>query len=142
MAFMALHLETARAIIADHRTTALAITLPPAGHDHRDWRLAIARDLAESVADFIRYECRHGRKPIIGAPADVDLPAFITQAFAETPGGPVVRPGDQIDPRINPRIVPTDLNFNQNATSTVPAFTFNSRAVWLNSFNFGMEFYY
>lgn len=52
------------------------------------------RNLAESVADFIRYECRHGRKPIVGMPADLDLPAFVGQALAETPDGPVVRPGD------------------------------------------------
>ncbi len=50
MAFMALHLEAARAILADPLTTALAITLPPAGHDHRDWRLALARDLAREAA--------------------------------------------------------------------------------------------
>jgi hypothetical protein len=40
-AFMALHLEAARALLADPATTA---------HDHRDWRLALARDLAREVA--------------------------------------------------------------------------------------------
>lgn len=50
MAFMALHLEAARAILADPETSALAITLPLAGHDHRDWRLALARDLAREAA--------------------------------------------------------------------------------------------
>jgi hypothetical protein len=30
--------------------TALAIILPPAAHDHRDWRLALARDLAREAA--------------------------------------------------------------------------------------------
>ncbi|MFM7377855.1 MAG: Rossmann fold domain-containing protein [Erythrobacter sp.] len=49
-AFMALHLEAARALLADHDTTSLAIILPPAPHDHRDWRLALARDLAREVA--------------------------------------------------------------------------------------------
>jgi hypothetical protein len=49
-AFMAFHLEAARAILADPATTALAIVLPPAAHDHRDWRLALARDLAREVA--------------------------------------------------------------------------------------------
>jgi hypothetical protein len=49
-AFMALHLEAARALLADPSTTALAIVLPPAGHDHRDWRLALARDLAREAA--------------------------------------------------------------------------------------------
>ena len=49
-AFMALHLEAARAILADPATSALAIILPPAGRDHRDWRLALARDLAREVA--------------------------------------------------------------------------------------------
>lgn len=49
-AFMALHLEAARAILADPQTSALAIILPPAARDHRDWRLALARDLARGSA--------------------------------------------------------------------------------------------
>jgi hypothetical protein len=48
-AFMALHLEAARALLADPATSALAIVLPPAAHDHRDWRLALARDLAREA---------------------------------------------------------------------------------------------
>lgn len=49
-AFMAHHLEAARALLAEPATTALAIVLPPAAHDHRDWRLALARDLAREAA--------------------------------------------------------------------------------------------
>lgn len=49
-AFMAFHLEAARALLAQPDCTALAIILPPAGHDHRDWRLALARDLAREAA--------------------------------------------------------------------------------------------
>ncbi len=49
-AVMALHLEAARAILAEEATTALAFLLPPAAHDHRDWRLALARDLAREAA--------------------------------------------------------------------------------------------
>lgn len=49
-AVMAFHLEPARAALADPETTALVIILPPAGHDHRDWRLALARDLAREAA--------------------------------------------------------------------------------------------
>ena len=49
-AFMAFHLEAARAILAEPDTAALAIVLPPAPYDHRDWRLALARDLAREVA--------------------------------------------------------------------------------------------
>jgi hypothetical protein len=49
-AFIALHLEAARALLADPATTALAIILPPAPGDHRDWRLALARDLAREAA--------------------------------------------------------------------------------------------
>jgi putative beta barrel porin BBP7 len=54
----------------------------------------------------------------------------------------VVRPGDQIDRRVDPRTIPTDLNFSPTATSTVPAFEFRDRAVWLQTINFGFEFYY
>ncbi|GAB4472696.1 MAG: hypothetical protein OHK0018_02650 [Erythrobacter tepidarius] len=49
-AFMAFYLSAARAALADPATTALVILLPPAGHDHRDWRLALARDLAREAA--------------------------------------------------------------------------------------------
>lgn len=49
-AFMAFHLEAARALLAKPETTALAILLPPAAHGHRDWRLALARDLAREAA--------------------------------------------------------------------------------------------
>ena len=49
-AFMAFHLETARAILAAQDTTALAIILAPAAHDHADWRRALARDLAREAA--------------------------------------------------------------------------------------------
>ncbi len=52
-AFMALHLAAARAFLADPEVSALAIILPPAPpapHDHRDWRLALARDLAREAA--------------------------------------------------------------------------------------------
>lgn len=49
-AFAALHLEAARAILAEPATSALAIIMPPATHDHRDWRRALARDLAREAA--------------------------------------------------------------------------------------------
>lgn len=49
-AFMERHLDAARAILAEPDTTALAIILAPAPHDHRDWRLALARDLAREGA--------------------------------------------------------------------------------------------
>ncbi len=45
-AFMADHLEEARALLSDDAVAALAIALPAAGPEHKDWRTAIARDLA------------------------------------------------------------------------------------------------
>ncbi len=49
-AFMAFHLDAARALLAEDGVTALAIVLPLAPHDHRDWRLALARELAREAA--------------------------------------------------------------------------------------------
>lgn len=49
-AFMAFHLETARALLSEADCTALAIIMPPAPHDHTDWRRALARDLAREAA--------------------------------------------------------------------------------------------
>jgi len=54
----------------------------------------------------------------------------------------VVRAGDQIDRRVNPALVPTDVNFNSGNPGGFPAFTFRSRALWLQTLNFGLEFYY
>ena len=48
--FMALYLPAARALIEADEVSALAIILPSAGPDHRDWRRAIARDLARDYA--------------------------------------------------------------------------------------------
>jgi len=50
IAFHAFHLEGARALLAEPNCTALAIILPPAPRDHRDWRRALARDLAREAA--------------------------------------------------------------------------------------------
>jgi hypothetical protein len=49
-AFMAVHLPAARALLDDPACTALAVILPPAPYDHRDWRRALARDLARTAA--------------------------------------------------------------------------------------------
>jgi hypothetical protein len=49
-AFMAFHVEAARAILAAPDCAALVIILPPAPYDHRDWRRALARDLAREAA--------------------------------------------------------------------------------------------
>lgn len=49
-AFMAFHLEAARTLLAAPDCAALAIILPPAAHDHEDWRLVLARDLAREAA--------------------------------------------------------------------------------------------
>jgi hypothetical protein len=49
-AFMAFHLDAARTLLAEPDCTALAIVLPPAPHDHADWRRALARDLARKAA--------------------------------------------------------------------------------------------
>ena len=53
----------------------------------------------------------------------------------------VVRPGDQIDRRLNTAQVPTDLNFAPGAGG-FPVFEFRDRAVWLQTLNFGVELYY
>lgn len=54
----------------------------------------------------------------------------------------VVRPGDHIDRRVNPALVPTDVNFGSGNPGAFPSFSFRSRVVWLNTVNFGVELYY
>ncbi len=78
-AVMAFHLEAARAILADPDVSALAIVLLPAPHDHRDWRIALARDLAREAAPK-RVNVVAG-KP--GEARDATL-RFLADAFAVT----------------------------------------------------------
>ncbi|MCX9148196.1 Rossmann fold domain-containing protein [Erythrobacter sp. WG] len=76
-AFMAFRLAAARAMLADAETTALAIVLPPAGHDHRDWRLALARDLAREAAP---------RRVNVVAGPDGERRAATLRYLADAPG--------------------------------------------------------
>lgn len=48
--FFAEYLDTARALLDEPETLALAIVLPPAARDQDDWRRALARDLARAHA--------------------------------------------------------------------------------------------
>lgn len=52
------------------------------------------RDLAADIADFIRYESRHGRKCIISLPPDMGGQALVERALAETPDWSVIRAKD------------------------------------------------
>jgi hypothetical protein len=54
----------------------------------------------------------------------------------------VVRPGDHLDRRVNPALVPTDVNFGSGNPGAFPAFSFRTRDVVLQTLNFGIEFYY
>jgi hypothetical protein len=49
-AFVTHHLGNARAVLAGQGVDAIAIVLPPAGPEQRDWRTAMARDLARAHA--------------------------------------------------------------------------------------------
>ena len=48
------------------------------------------------LADFLRYESRHGRKVIISLPADFDADILVKQALQRTPNRSVVRQDDPI----------------------------------------------
>ncbi len=76
-AFAAFHLEAARALLANPATTALAIILPPAPHDHADWRRALARDLAREAAP--------GRVNVVSAPPG-EARAQALRFLADAPG--------------------------------------------------------
>lgn len=51
----------------------------------------------------------------------------------------VVRPGDQIDRRINPALLPPALD---TTDEIVPAFTFNDSSYWLQGLNLGLDWRY
>ncbi len=50
----------------------------------------------------------------------------------------VVRPGAQIDPRVNPFVVPTDQNFGGGPSTGHPAFVFHSSDFWAQGLNVGL----
>lgn len=54
----------------------------------------------------------------------------------------VVRPGDQIDRRLDRRGVPSDPSFDPNVTPTVPVFAFKQADIWVQGFTFGLELQY
>ncbi len=54
----------------------------------------------------------------------------------------VVRPGDQIDPALNPNLIPTSLTFGQPGGAARPAFAFHDTGFWAQGVNFGLEFRY
>lgn len=76
-AFMAFHLEAARVLLAEPACDALAIIFPPARHDHRDWRLALARDLAREVTPK--------RVNVVSGPAG-DARDAVLRFLADAPG--------------------------------------------------------
>lgn len=54
----------------------------------------------------------------------------------------VARPGEQIDPQINPGLVPTDATFGTNADVQRPAFTASQSDFWMQSLSLGLELRY
>jgi hypothetical protein len=54
----------------------------------------------------------------------------------------VVRPGNQIDPVVNPHLVPTDVTYGTSGGPARPAFTFRDQPFWMHSFNMGVEVHY
>jgi hypothetical protein len=54
----------------------------------------------------------------------------------------VARPGEQLDPVLNPGLVPTDATFGTPGGPALPAPLFNTTDFWAQGINFGMEFRY
>ena len=50
--------------------------------------------LTSSLADFLRYECQHGRQVILSCPESTDVDALVRQALRDTPQAALVRSGD------------------------------------------------
>jgi hypothetical protein len=55
----------------------------------------------------------------------------------------VVRPGRQIDPAINPTMIPTIPGYTPHPTGPMrPAFTFNSESIWVYLMTIGLEYHF
>ena len=54
----------------------------------------------------------------------------------------VVRPGEHLDRRVNPTLVPSDVNFGAGAPGAFPGFGFRARSVTLQTLSVGLELYY
>jgi hypothetical protein len=51
----------------------------------------------------------------------------------------VVRPGDEIDPRVNPFVVPSDQRFGAGPSGGHPVFSFHDSDFWAQGINFGVS---
>jgi len=78
----------------------------------------------------IRVDCRLTRH----------LHAFVGYSFLYW--SEVLRPGNQIDPRLNVNEVPTSKSFGAAGGPSRPAFSFNGTDFWAQGVSFGMEFRY
>jgi len=54
----------------------------------------------------------------------------------------VLRPGAQIDPFLNPLLIPTNLDFDPTAAPARPLVPFDARSFWAQGISIGMEFKY
>jgi hypothetical protein len=54
----------------------------------------------------------------------------------------VARPGNQLDPNVNPAQVPRDPNFGNGLGDPRPAFQFHTSAFWAQGFHFGLTYQY
>jgi hypothetical protein len=54
----------------------------------------------------------------------------------------VARPGNQINPKINPGLVPTDLTYGTPGGPAQPSFQFNTSSFWAQGINVGVEVQY
>jgi len=54
----------------------------------------------------------------------------------------VVRPGDQIDRRLNPNLIPTSGTFGGPAIPALPAVPFRTTDYWAQGMMWGLEFRY
>jgi hypothetical protein len=70
--------------------------------------------------------------------SNITLKAGYTFLYLNT----VARPGNQINPRLNPSQVPTDLTFGTPGGPAQPAFQFNTSSFWAQGVNVGVEVRY
>jgi len=99
--------------------------------------------LVSNIGNYQRY--RFGVVPELGLNAQVDITSHLRAriGYSGVYWSSVARPGAQIDPFVNPKLIPTGQGFITNFDPTVeqarPHFQFLDNGFWAQGLDFGIE---
>jgi hypothetical protein len=98
--------------------------------------------LPSNIGDHSRNQVGYIREAGLNFGFDVMEHLRLKVGYSFLSWSGVVRPGNVVDPVVNPHQVPTDQSFGQPGGPARPAFVFKDEVLWAHFVNLGMEFHY